>query len=385
MTASGETCKGVTPCPRGDGHTWRSTYDSATKTLALYIDGALDAKQQVSGLTTGLVGQRTLQLRIGANDWNMTGSEVDGKVDSLRISNIARSFEPLSLPATTSAASAAVPKGNLIPNGDFEFGLLGWRLAGEGDANLIWAVDTKDPASGRLSLHTIPNSAVGADLRERDSQAGPLLSRPVPARPGARMYLDRPDAIRRVRPEATISANSAGGVRSGGVNSSSKQTAEIGPEWKQLSSSFTLPQDWVAPSLCIRIDPPKNGQFWVDDVRLATGSNMLTSTLTVDNVRLEAGENAGTSTIREKIGVAAKAERVGNLFFADRKEAAALEIVNADAKCITWPCKRQSWIGTDASFRRRPSARFDLPAGMPSRRLSRSTPSSEAPTGWDSS
>lgn len=286
------------------------TYDSATKTAALYIDGALDVKQEISGLKTGLLGQTKSKLCIGANDWNQMGSEVDGKVDAVRISNVARSFEPLAPPAAKTASSAAAPQGNLIPNGDFELGLLGWRSAGEGDANLLWAAEAKGPASGRLCLHTVPVTGVGDDAQELGNQRA-LLSRPVPAQPGmhytlsAQMRSDEPDQ------KATISANAAGGGRSATVDSS-RQTAALGAEWKRISSSFTLPKDFASPSICVRIDPPKKGQLWIDDVRLM------------------AGEGEGTLVLKDKIGVSPKIDRVGNLFFADRKEQVALEIVNAD-------------------------------------------------------
>jgi polysaccharide biosynthesis protein PslG len=319
------------------------TYDSDTKTVTLYIDGVLDAQQKIAGLTTGLVNQGKAALRIGANDWSPTGSEVDGKVDSLRISNVARAFEPLSLPASeTTAKPVAAPKGNLIPNGDFELGLLGWRLAGEGDANLLWAPDAKDPASGRLSLHTVPSTQVGVDLREKADQSA-LLSRPVPAQAGthytlsAQMRCDAPEQ------KATISAIAAGGGKFARADSSNS-TANLGTEWKKVSSSFTLAKDWIAPSLCIRIDPPKKGQFWVDDVRLV------------------AGDGESVPALQDKIGVGAKAERVGNLFFADRKEQATLEIVNSDEKPhrVTVRAAIVDWDGKQLPLKS--VGTFDLPA-----------------------
>ena len=202
--------KGRHTVPTGRWTHLAMTYDSATKTAAIYIDGALDVKQEIADLKTGLLSQTKSKLCIGANDWSPMGSEVDGKVDALRISNVARSFEPLSPPAAKPASIAAAPKGNLIPNGDFELGLLGWRSAGEGDANLMWAADAKGAASGRLCLHTVPVAGVGDDLQELGNQTA-LLSRPVPAQAGmhyalsAQMRSDAPGQ------KATISANAAGG------------------------------------------------------------------------------------------------------------------------------------------------------------------------------
>ena len=87
--------KGHKAIPTGRWTHLAVTYDSATKTAAIYIDGALDAKQQLKDLKPGLMNQATAELRLGANDWSPTGSAVDGKIDSLRMSNVARTFEPL--------------------------------------------------------------------------------------------------------------------------------------------------------------------------------------------------------------------------------------------------------------------------------------------------
>ena len=260
------------PVPVGRWTHLAMTYDSATKTAALYIDGALDVKQEIRDLPTGLINQGTAELYVGQNDWNPTGSEVDGKIDALRISNIARTFEPLSPRRPRDGRRQARPKGNLVPNGDFELGLLGWRLAGEGDANLLWGTDTKDPASGRLSLAPLPGSQVAPTCASKVPHEA-LLSRPIPAQPGmhytfsARM---RSDAAGRKASIAASAVGGGGGGR-GGRAASFSQNAELGAEWKLVSNSFTLPDDWLAPSLCVRIEPPREGQLWVDDVRLMAG------------------------------------------------------------------------------------------------------------------
>ena len=175
-----QTLHGRHPVPTGRWTHLAITYDAATKTGALYLDGALDGKQQFTSVTKGLVLQGRAELRLGLNDWNPLGSEVDGKVAALRISNVARTFEPLDAPAPKTVA-----RGNLVPNGNFEMGLLGWRLAGEGDATLLWAPEEKDAARGRLCLRTL----TGSDLRSSTSPEA-LLSRPIPAVPGARLHLD---------------------------------------------------------------------------------------------------------------------------------------------------------------------------------------------------
>ena len=49
-------------------------------------------------------------------------------------------------------------------------------------------------------------------------------------------------------------------------------------------------------------------------------------------MRLTAGEGEGKIMLKDKIGVSPKIDRIGNLYFADRKEQVTLEIVNADTK-----------------------------------------------------
>lgn len=317
------------------------TYDAATKTGALYIDGVLDGKQQFTGVTKGLLSQGRAELRLGLNDWNPLGSEVDGKVAALRISKVARTFEPLSTPAKTSVAS-----GNLVPNGNFEMGLLGWRLAGEGDATLLWGPEEKGAASGRRCLRTLAGGEKGSDLRSQAPQEA-LLSRPIPAVPGARYTLTarvRSDGL--PGRQATIAAIAAGGSGGGRRGEGGfRQSAKLTTEWQQVTHAFTLPNDWTAASLCVRIDPPRDGHIWVDDVRLV------------------AGERESPAALREMVGVGVKAPRAGNLFFAGRDEQAALSIVNGDAKphrlavralIVDWDNQRLPPVSVGT---------FDVPAG----------------------
>ncbi len=340
------TTRGCRPVPVGRWTHLALTYDSATRTAAIYIDGALDAKQQFPNLTPGLFNQNKPPLLLGTNDWNPMGKEVDGKIDAVRISNIARTFEPLSPPREAAPGRKPVPSGNLVPNGDFELGLMGWRLAGEGDANLLWGSDAQDSASGRLCLRTLSGAKASSDLRQQGPQQA-LLSRPIAVQPGMRYTLSarmRADAAGR---KASIMATAVGGGGGGRGNraQSLSQNAELGTRWKLLSRSFTLPDDWTAPSLCVRIDPPPVGQLWVDDVRLV------------------AGDREGALALRDRIGVAVKAESVGNLFFAGRPAEMPLRIVNTDAKGHRVEVRTSIVDWDNKQFPATLVGAFDVPAG----------------------
>ncbi len=272
------------------------TYDSATKTGAIYIDGALDVKRQIEDLSTGKMNQLTAELRLGANDWSPLSSGVDGKIDSLRVSKVARTFEP---PAA--AHAAAPPKGNLVPNGNFELGLLGWRLDGEGDANLVWGTTTKDAAGGLRCLHNLPDSKHNLGL----------LSRPIPVTPGVQYTFSarmKSDGKRTPRIE----------IQGYGVNGGPLPLPPfplyptLNTTWTQVSQSFTLPADYAAPSLCIHLSHPGNGQIWVDDVRLV------------------AGDGKDAPLLQDKIAAGPKTAPVGNLYFAAEPTPITLNVVNTD-------------------------------------------------------
>jgi hypothetical protein len=275
------------------------TYDAATRTAAIYVDGALDVKHVIRGLTTGQLDQSTAELRLGANDWSPGSSVVDGKIDWLRVSNVARTFEP----SAAAVHEAAAPKGNLVPNGNFALGLLGWRLDGEGDANVVWATTTQDPASGLCSLHNLPRSEVKLDL----------LSRPIPVSPAAHYTFSarmKSDAKRTVR------------VAIGGFGVSRGPVAvqpfplypTLNTRWTQVSQSFTLPADFAAPLLCICFANPGSGQVWVEDVRLVVGD----------------GKEA--PLLQDKIAVGPRTVPVGNLYFAGVPVPLVLNVVNTDSQ-----------------------------------------------------
>ncbi len=131
--ADGKSCtaSGTHAVPSGQwvhlAATWQRTQTGGTYTgtATIYINGALEASATLTGLPTGQItipgyGPRFV---IGNDDWSSTGAEWDGKVDSLRISSIAHAFTPLYPPSS----GPPTPPGNLVPNGDFESGMIGWH------------------------------------------------------------------------------------------------------------------------------------------------------------------------------------------------------------------------------------------------------------------
>ena len=275
------------------------TYDTATRTAAIYIDGALDVKKEIKDLKTGRLDQSTAELRLGANDWNPLSSVVDGKIASLRVSNVARTFQP----SAAAAVHETAPKGNLVPNGDFELGLLGWRLDGEGDANLVWSTTTQDPATGLCCLHNLPHSEVKLGL----------LSRPIPVSPGTHYtFSARMKSDVKQWPRVDIEGFGVGGEPV--ALKPFPLYPSLNTTWTQVSQSFTLPADFAAPSLCIHFQNPGRAQVWVEEARLVVGD----------------GKEA--PILQDKIAVGPKTAPVGNLYFAGQPAPLVLNVVNGDAQ-----------------------------------------------------
>jgi len=329
-TADGKslTVQGSQPLPLGRWTHLALTYDAATKTASLYIDGKLDAAKQFD-VPNASISQKTYKLRIGTNDWAPDGSQVDGKVAMLRISNVARKFEP---PAAAKEEEK-LPEGNLAANGNFEMGLQNWRVQGEGDTTLYWGVDSADVPSGRFCLKHL-------DGKET------LMSSPIRVQPGAAYtFSARLRATVRQWPRVEIVGVGMGGSKP--VLPPFPLYPGADKQWAQVTQTFVVPKDFASPSVSICISPPSSGEMWVDDVRLV------------------AGDKADALTLQDQIAVGPKSSSipVGNLIVAGSKKPLALSIVNTDkaahrvtvrAVAVDWEKKPLPPVEVGA---------FDVPAG----------------------
>lgn len=283
------------------------TYNSATKKGAIYINGVLDTTQQFTGLSTGKINQGTSDLYIGRNDWTQpSGNYATGKVDALRISNVARAFDPLSPPVNP----PPTPLGNLVPNGDFELGLTGWRLTGEGDANLVWDIVSNNVASGKKCLHSLPGARTDfSSLRLPGSPAG-VLSRPISVYAG-RHYMFSARLRASANQTARVSLYAAGGDDLTDVSGFPKSAA-VTTGWQQFSWSFIVPSNFTAPSVSVFIPYPSSGELYVDDVRLTGGDALIAPIL------------------QDKIAVGPQSLPVGNVYLAGTPTTTTLNVVNTD-------------------------------------------------------
>jgi hypothetical protein len=145
--------------------------------------------------------------------------------------------------------------------------------------------------------------------------------------------------------KASISAQPVGGGDGAqGGRARVSRNAELGTQWKEFSTSFVLPDDWTAPSLCIRVDHARGSRLWVDDVRLV------------------AGDDVNALTLSNKICVGPQKAPIGHLYFADQPVTLPLTIVNTDAQPRRVSAKA---IAVDWEGRELPATSvgtFDVPA-----------------------
>ena len=347
---------GHLPVPTGQWAHLAITYDSATQTAAIYVNGVLDTAQQFTGLSSYTLNQGTYTVYIGQDDWNPSGSHVTGKVDVLRISNIARAFDPLYPPVTP----PPTPAGNLVPNGNFESGLVGWRGDGEGDVNLVWET-TGGAASGLLCLHSLPAGRTDYSSLPLPGSPLGLYSRPISAYAGRSYTLSlRMKSSVTMSPRITVETCGAGSFS---TLSPFPIYPTVNTNWTQITQSFTLPGNFSATYVCVHFQYPSSGELWVDDVRLVGGSSP-TSPL-----------------LQDMIAVGPQSLPIGNVYFAGTPTPITLNIVNTDAvdHSVTVQASVVDWQGS--SFPRCWWAQSQCLPAASKRPFIRSTPAAEGPSG----
>jgi len=240
---------GATAVPVGRWTHLAITYSPRTKQISIYIDGKLDVAGVPRDVTEGKLEPGASVLRIGSNDWSPTGSVPDGKLDELRISSIARTYEPLH-----PIVPKAIPRNaNLVGNPSFESGLYGWRITREGNTRLLWHVETGDAAHGR------------AFLRAGGPDSGSIISYPFTIAPGKRhtmavtMRADKP-CNGRLRLQNT-----------GGGRGSETHYFNVTQDWQRFSKSFDVPEDWATDKAYVEISGSDDARVDVDAVSVAVG------------------------------------------------------------------------------------------------------------------
>lgn len=277
------------------------SYDRASRTMRTFVNGALDAEKKLDGLGTYALGQSSEPLRIGRDTWRVAGGVV-GKVDEVRVSNVARTFEPFDRPA---AASASV----YVPNGSFEFGRYGWRSSYESSSRLEWHPDSSVASHGRWSLRSVVSKPVS------------IITKPIPFAAGADYVLsadvrsDRAGCKGSIGLESTYRARGAKGHRR-------NKAFSAGPDWQTVSLTVSKTDAWETGYAYAAIRK-REGALWVDNVRLR-----------------QAVSPAATDVADDGFGIRLLTNRLGDTYFANTpRQTVETQVVNASATprklCVT--------------------------------------------------
>jgi hypothetical protein len=304
---------GRRPVPTGRWTHLAMTYDRRSKEVRTYVDGRLDTAQVPDGVTDGVLGVGDDVLRLGANNWSPESSVLDGKLDEVRISSVARTYAPLS----AGTPAAVPPDTNLLPNPSFEFGLSGWRANGEANTQLQWHAETAGAPQGR------------AFLRSTEPGGYSLISHPITIAPGK---VHRLSATMRAEPPTKVRlALVCTGVPREAPRPSRSQQLDVTPDWQRLAARFEVPEDWPSEQAYVEVVKPAG------------------AVLSVDAVSLVVGERSDFSqTEAQSVGVAA-AMPPGHLFVCGSPAVLPLEVVNAsDAdRDLRVDYRLEDWLGRE--------------------------------------
>ncbi len=247
---------GSRPVPVGRWTHLAMSYDQADQLVRITIDGRLDVARKPEGITAGKLDAGSETLRLGTNDWSPGAGELDGVLDEVRISSVARTYIPLPQPGRP-----PVPENvNLLLNPGFELGRHGWRPDGEADGNLQWELSSGDAAEGKHFLRSL------------DTDRGyTLLSYPVAIVPGKTHTLSV--ALRADQETNGRLALTSTGLAQGARLTGRSQTVKIGTAWQRFSLKYDIPKDFPSDHVYVRVDKPAGVKLDVDAASLVVGED----------------------------------------------------------------------------------------------------------------
>jgi hypothetical protein len=228
------------------------TYDRASKEVRIYIDGALDVARAPNGITAGALDAGEPVLRLGTNTWSPSGSAMNGKLDEVRVSSVARTYSPLH-----PAVAPQIPENtNLVDNPSFESGIYGWRITSEGNSLRLWHIEHGDAAQGR------------SFLRASTPDARTIISYPFTIARGetctisAAMRADRP-----CRGALRLQCTGSGGGR----EPAHGEQFDVTQTWQRFSTSFKIPADWPTDRAYVEVGGSGGALVDVDAVSVVAG------------------------------------------------------------------------------------------------------------------
>jgi len=244
---------GATAVPVGRWTHLAVTYDPGSKEVRIYIDGKLDVAAVPRGVTAGKLELGLPVLRLGSNTWSASGAVMDGKLDEVRISSVARSYTPL-----RADERPPVPEEtNLVGNPSFESGMYGWRITREGNGRLLWQVESGEAAHGR------------AFLRASQPGARSLISYPFRIAPGKTHTVSA--SMRAGSPCSGLLRLRLTGRGGRGLQAASADPLDITQDWQRFSVSFSIPDDSPTDMAYVEVGTRDDALVDIDAVSVVAG------------------------------------------------------------------------------------------------------------------
>ena len=108
--------KGTKDVPVGRWTHLAITWDQAAKTVSIYVDGQLDVAQEPEGITTLSLGSGAGSMRLAGHTWEQNPMMLNGQLDEVRISSVARKYQASAVPqGKPAAAGKAAPSLENLP------------------------------------------------------------------------------------------------------------------------------------------------------------------------------------------------------------------------------------------------------------------------------
>ena len=244
---------GATAVPVGRWTHLAITYDVKSKQARIYIDGRLDVAGEPGGITAGELRAGLPVLRIGSNDWSEASAVLDGKLDEVRVSSVARTYSPL-----YASVAEPVPKNtNLVDNASFESGMYGWRITREGNGQLLWHVESGDAARGR------------AFLRASEPGANSIISYPFRIARGMTHTVSA--TMRAEGPCRGVLRLRLTGTGGRGLRATTADSFTIAQNWQRFSVSFSVPDDSPTEEAYVEVGTRDDVRVDIDAVSVVAG------------------------------------------------------------------------------------------------------------------
>lgn len=125
------------------------TWDQPTKMVSIYVDGQLDVAQEPEGITAAKLDSGAGSMRLGGHTWEQNPMMLNGQLDEVRISSVARKYQAAAPAPQEKPAGAAKPAAPAQEN----------LAAAAEQALKPWTADTEAADAAKASVQEITKGA----------------------------------------------------------------------------------------------------------------------------------------------------------------------------------------------------------------------------------